>query len=116
MKTDRDKKARKNLINLIVKFAYFNESQGLKVTDKIMSSFGADKNSYISIGEEMGVESDFRFCQLSMYGASLKSAQKISCKFLADGLQNLKNVQNAVKSVPSSVGDVVSGNFKKIGF
>ncbi len=94
-----------------MKFAYFNESQGLKITDKIMSTFSSDKNSFISIGEELGINNDFRFCQLSLWGANLKSAQKITCEFLGDGL---KKLENAVKSVPSSIGGVVSGGIKKI--
>ena len=90
LKSSRDKKARQNLISLIQNFAYFNaNSSNFKVGNQIVSTFSAQATNFIKVSEKLGFEKNFRFCQLSIYGAPLKSAQKVSCDFLVDGLNKI---------------------------
>lgn len=97
-KSSRDKKARQNFITLIQNFAYFNaNSSSFKVGNQIVSAFSAQASNFIKVSEKLDFEKNFRFCQLSLYGAPLKSAQKVSCEFLVDGLKNfatLPKVEN----------------------
>lgn len=113
LKTTRDHTARKNFIDLIAKFAYFNGSQEFKLSDKIISTFSLDKSPFINVGETVGIEKDFRFCQMSLWGAPVKAAQKTTCEFLSDGIGNLNK---AVQSAPTAVvGKVFGSNLKKVG-
>lgn len=94
--TPRDKKARKNFIDLIVNFAYINGSQQeLKLDDRIISPFRADASHFIKVSEKISLDKDFRFCQLSMWGAPLKASQKISCEFLSEGLNKIPQIPKA---------------------
>lgn len=94
--TPRDKKARKNFIDLIVNFAYINGSQQeLKLDDQIIAPFRADASHFIKVSEKISLDKDFRFCQLSMWGAPLKASQKISCEFLSEGLNKITQIPKA---------------------
>lgn len=96
LKSDRDKKARQNFIGMIVKFAYMNTSSAeFKLGDQIVSPFRADASNFIKVSEKLSLDKDFRFCQLSLWGAPLKSSQKISCDFLSEGLKKLPGIPNA---------------------
>lgn len=87
LQSTRDKKARKNFIDLIVKFAYINSTQQqLKINDQVFSSFRFDATNFIKVSENLSLDKDFRFCQLSLWGAPIKATQQMSCKFLSDGL------------------------------
>jgi carboxylesterase type B len=104
----RDMNARKNFIELIQNFAYFNSnSSNFKLGGKIVNSFSAQSSNFIKVSEKIDLDQNFRFCQLSIYGAPLKSAQKVSCDFIADGLKKLP-------VVPKNIGGIFSG--KPIGF
>lgn len=88
--TDRDKKARKNFMEMIVKFAYLNSSQAdLYINNQLMDPFKADASRFIKVSESIELFKDFRFCQLSLWGAPLKASQKISCDFLSERLKKL---------------------------
>lgn len=95
LKTARDKKARKNFMELIVKFAYLNTTQSeFKINDQLITPFKADANNFIKVSENFGFLKDFRYCQLSLWGAPLKASQKVSCEFLSEGLKKLPMVPN----------------------
>lgn len=105
--TKRDKNARKNLINLIQNFAYFNSnSSNFKLDNTIVNPFSAQNSNFIKISDKVDFEKNFRFCQLSVFAVPLKSAQKTSCAFLSDGLKSLP-------AIPK-IGGVLSG--KPLGF
>lgn len=93
LKSTRDKNARKNFIEIIQKFAYFNSNvTEYKVGNNIFSPFRAASSNFIKISEKIELEKDFRFCQLSLWGAPLQASQKISCEFLSEGLKKISLV------------------------
>lgn len=100
LNTPRDKTARRNFIDLIVKFAYVNSTQQLKLNDQILSPFRADAINFIKISETLSIQKDFRFCQLSLWGAPVKATQQVSCKFLSEGLSALTKP----KDLPALIG------------
>lgn len=103
--TERDQKARKNFIDVVTSFAYINSTQSdLKLGDKILAPFRADGSRFIKVSDKLSIEKDFRFCQLSMWGAPLKASQKISCEFLSEGLKKIPFVQK-----PSEFAGTIGG-------
>lgn len=106
LRSDRDKKARKNFIELIVKFAYMNSSQAeFSLNDQIIAPFRAEATHFIKVSEKLSLDKDFRFCQLSLWGAPLKATQKISCEFLSQGLKHLPLLPK-----PRDVAGLIGGN------
>lgn len=106
LKSERDQKARKNFINMIVKFAYMNSSQAqFSLNDQVIAPFRADASHFIKVSEKLSLEKDFRFCQLSLWGAPLKATQKISCEFLSEGLKKL-----AIIPKPREVPGLITGH------
>ena len=95
IRTDRDKNARKNFVELIVKFAYFNGSlsDGLNL-GTLKASLQKKDNSFISVKDVIEVGKDFRFCQMSIWGLKINPSQKISCDSV------LKKVEQVVAKVP----------------
>lgn len=92
----RDVKARESFMSLITKFAYMNATSGdFKLNDQIAPAFRADGGNFIKVSDTLSFEKDFRFCQLTMFGAPLQSSQKITCEFLAEGLKKLPTFQRA---------------------
>lgn len=96
----RDKKARKNFMDVIVKFAYMNSSHTeLDLNGQVFKPFRADASHFIRVSEKVSSEKDFRFCQLSLWGAPLKASQKISCEFLSEGLKKLPLPSNSLSGM-----------------
>lgn len=93
LRTSRDQKARKNFIEMIVKFAYINSTQTeFKLGDQILAPFRSDATNFVKISDKLSLDKDFRFCQLSMWGAPLKATQKISCESLSEGLRKIPSI------------------------
>lgn len=109
LKTARDQETRKNFIKIIQTFAYANATQAQLTFDNqnVLQPFRADSTSFIKISEKISLENDFRFCQLSIYGAPLKATQQMSCKFLAE---NIKKI-----SVIPKINEALGGGGKKFG-
>lgn len=100
LKSPRDQKARKNFIEMIIKFAYINSTESeFKLSDQILAPFRADGSHFIKVSDKFSFDKDFRFCQLSMLGAPLKATQKISCEFLSEGLKKIPSIPKA-KDIP----------------
>lgn len=108
----RDVKARESFMRLITKFAYMNATSGdFSLNDQITPAFRADGGSFIKVSDTLSFEKDFRFCQLSMFGAPLQSSRKITCEFLAEGLKKLPAPFQKAKEVG---GGLLKGS--KLGF
>uniref|UniRef100_A0A8D8E5Z2 Liver carboxylesterase n=1 Tax=Culex pipiens TaxID=7175 RepID=A0A8D8E5Z2_CULPI len=90
VKSKRDINARKAFSTFIAKFAHMNASNPRD--DSLFKQFSSKGTPYIRIGEQVSLENDFRFCQLSIWGAQLEALKSISCKFLGDGLGGLGKV------------------------
>lgn len=109
-KTVSEKKAGKNLIEMIQEFAYFNTNvTDFKIGNQIAGPFQTHSSNFIKVSETIDFGKDFRFCQLSLWGAPLVSAQKISCEFLSEGLKKLSIIPK-----PKDIGGMFGGN--KFGF
>lgn len=105
LKTQRDQQARKNFIDLIVKFAYLNTSSSVfKLGDQVLAPFRTDDSSYIKISDKFSFEKDFRFCEMSLWGAPLKASQKITCEFLREGLKKISQAPK-IRELTEIVGN-----------
>lgn len=101
LKSQEDKQTRKKFVELLTNFAYLSESKKeFSVGGAILKPFRADETNYIKISNKMKLEKDFRFCELSLWGAPLKSAQKITCDFS-------KTLTSQITKVGDAAGDVV---------
>lgn len=110
LRSNRDKTARKNFIEMIQKFAYLNSNvTEFKIGNSVMSPFRSNASNFIKISEKLSFEKDFRFCQLSLWGAPLQASQKLSCEFLSEGLKKISTIPKA-----KDVGGIFGGN--KFGF
>ncbi|XP_055539747.1 carboxylesterase 5A [Wyeomyia smithii] len=94
LKSKRDLDSRQAFATFIAKFAYMNSS--IKREDSFFKAFTSKGTPYIKIGENISLENDFRFCQLSIWGAQLEALKATSCKFLADGLEDLRKVLSGI--------------------
>ncbi|ETN57722.1 carboxylesterase 3 [Anopheles darlingi] len=86
----KDQNARKSFASFIAKFAYLNTSSMHQ--DNVFKTFSSKGTPFVKIGEKITVDNDFRFCQLSLWGAQLESLKSISCSFLGQGLGSVSKV------------------------
>ncbi|KXJ68641.1 carboxylesterase 5A [Aedes albopictus] len=100
VKSKRDINARKAFATFIAKFAHMNASNPRD--DSLFKPFSTKGTPYIKIGEQITTENDFRFCQLSIWGAQLEALQSISCQFLGDGLGSIGKVVNQLTGIISN--------------
>lgn len=111
VKSARDQQARRNFISLITKFAYINATHSeFKITEQIFAPFRADGSSFIKVSDKLSLDKDFRFCQLSMWGAPLKATQKISCEFLSESLKKIPTIPKAKDVTGMIPGKRLFGN------
>ncbi|XP_067624204.1 carboxylesterase 1D [Eurosta solidaginis] len=92
---DADLKVRTNLIGMLVKFAKsFGNGDKTEGTteDSLFKSVTGDGIPYIKVDTELSADSDFRFCELSVLGASLTPLTSTSCQSLAGLLTPLTGV------------------------
>lgn len=90
---------------MIVNFAYLNATQTqFKLNNQIIAPFRAENSAFMKISSKFSIEKDFRFCQLSLWGAPLKASQKISCEFLQDGLKKILNTPKDITKVFGNIG------------
>lgn len=90
IKSKRDINARQAFATFIAKFAHMNASNPRD--DSLFKQFSSRGTPYIRVGEQVSLENDFRFCQMSIWGAQLESLKSISCQFLGDGLGSISKV------------------------
>ena len=102
IKSDEDLKARKAFIRLITKFAYMNSSTQTE-KETIFQPFSTKGTPYLKIGQDLEMKSDFRFCQMRLWGAQLESLKTISCKFLSEGLEGIQGVFSGVIRKPKTI-------------
>lgn len=109
LKTKEDEQARQNFIDLIVNFAYLNSTKSeFRLGDQILKSFRADSSNFIKISNKISLGKDFRFCELSLWGAPLKASQKLTCDFP-------KAINNELSKI-SETKDNILGNLNVIKF
>jgi hypothetical protein len=105
LKTQRDKDARRNFIKLILQFAHLNStSSQLSLNEEIVNTFQPNSTSFIRVSDKLTLDTNFRFCQLSVFGVPFEATQKLSCEFLSENIKKLP------------LTGVLSGGGKKFGF
>ncbi|XP_055845265.1 carboxylesterase 5A-like [Episyrphus balteatus] len=94
-----DLKVRKNLISLLVNFAKPKNADGnLKSLFKSVSSSG-EGMPFIKIDSDLEFSSDFRACELLLWGAKLSPTPATSCQGFADSLGAVTGIVNNVTNV-----------------
>lgn len=100
-KTKEDKETRRNFIELLTSFAYLSDAQpDFRLGSSLLKPFRSDSTNFIKISDKLTFEKDFRFCELTMWGAPLKATQKITCDFS-------KTVTSQISKVADKTSDVL---------
>ncbi|KAM7353636.1 carboxylesterase 1E [Cochliomyia hominivorax] len=111
--SEEDLKVRNNLIGMIVKFAkdFKKDTKIGQFTDNIFKSVTGKGTPFIKVNTELTTDSDFRFCELSLFGASLSPVTSTTCEGLGNVLSNLPGALGGVSKTlnPSNLGGVLSG-------
>uniref|UniRef100_A0A182VYJ0 Carboxylesterase type B domain-containing protein n=1 Tax=Anopheles minimus TaxID=112268 RepID=A0A182VYJ0_9DIPT len=107
VKSTKDMNARKSFASFIAKFAYLNMSSMHQ--DNVFKSFSSKGTPFVKIGEQISVDNDFRFCQLSIWGAKLEALKAISCSFLGEGLDSVSKVVGNVVPINKVSGLLFGG-------
>lgn len=98
-----DLKVRDNLIKMIAHFAGQSAGDGDSkkpgLGSALFKSIGSGKGTpFIKVGTNLETGNDFRFCELSMLGASLNPLASTSCQQFASAFSNLKGVLQGLGS------------------
>lgn len=105
--SDEDKIARKNFIELLTNFAILNNSNSeFRIGNSILKPFHSDSTNFIKISNKLSFEKDFRFCELSLWGAPLKATQKITCDFSKSVTSQISKVADKTNSVLNSINPI----------
>lgn len=108
--SEQDLKVRSNLIGMIVKFAKeFKEDTKIgQFSDNIFKSVTGKGTPFIKVDTDISADSDFRFCELSLFGASLSPVTSTSCEGLGSILSTLQGSLGGVSKVLD--GGNIGGN------
>ncbi|KAH8419290.1 hypothetical protein KR222_004127, partial [Zaprionus bogoriensis] len=104
-----DLKVRRNLIDMLVQFARRQEGGkgGGSAVSQLFQSVTGGGTPFIKVHTELKAASDFRFCELSVLGASLSPLSSTSCAALGNLLGQLGGgLGQAVGGVGQTVGGV----------
>lgn len=82
---EKDLKTRNNFISLLKKFANLN-SNSTPGGDSIFQRFSGKGTPFIKITDKLDILNNFRFCELSLWGAPLQAIQSTTCQGLFKGL------------------------------
>ncbi|XP_040150855.1 carboxylesterase 5A [Anopheles arabiensis] len=107
VKSAKDLNARKAFASFIAKFAYLNTSSMHQ--DNVFKSFSSKGTPFVRVGEKIAVDNDFRFCQLSIWGAQLEALKSLSCSFLGEGLGSVSKVVGNVVPINKVSGLLFGG-------
>ncbi|XP_058062396.1 carboxylesterase 5A [Anopheles bellator] len=102
-----DLNARKSFASFVAKFAYLNVSSMHQ--DNLFKGFSSKGTPFVKISDKIAVNNDFRFCQLSIWGAQLEALKSVSCSFLGEGLGSVGKVVENVLPVNKVSGLLFGG-------
>lgn len=106
LKSEEDKKVQKNMIDLLIKFSKISNTSDV-AKDGFLPSFGMNKGvPYIKVTEKLEVLENFRFCELSLWGAPLEAVKSTTCEGLG---KTLSAVTGALGKVTGGLSDSVTG-------
>ncbi|KAM8715968.1 hypothetical protein ACLKA7_002929 [Drosophila subpalustris] len=79
--SSEDLQVRKNLIDMLIQFAGQRDAgkEGSSISSKLFQSVTGGGTPFIKINTQLEAASDFRFCELSVMGASLSPLSSTSC-------------------------------------
>ncbi|XP_039501811.1 carboxylesterase 1E [Drosophila santomea] len=100
-----DLKVRNNLIDLLVKFANREKKEGGK--SSIFQSVTGKATPFIKIDTKLETSNDFRFCELSVLGASLSPLSSTSCAGLGSLLGQLGGLGGGLGGTLGGVGSTL---------
>ncbi|XP_073825562.1 carboxylesterase 1E [Musca autumnalis] len=108
LKSPEDIKVRKNLIDMLVRFAttFKEDTKQGAFTDNLFKSVTGKGVPFLKVDTNLQTSSDFRFCELSVLGASLSPLTSTTCKGLGSVL---KGVTDTVSGISKGLGDVTKG-------
>lgn len=110
-KSPEDIKARKSLIGLLKKFAVGLSEKESRSDSGGFSSVSSKGTPFIKVDTEIEFLEDFRFCELSLWGASLAPLTSTSCQGLTSILKPATNIlSNVGSSVTGSISGTSGGN------
>ncbi|KAL5285662.1 hypothetical protein ACFFRR_007389 [Megaselia abdita] len=99
LESEEDKKVQKNMIGLLTRFAKISNAEDVE-KDGFLPSFGSKQGvPYIKITEKLEILENFRFCELSLWGAPLEAIKSTTCEGLG----------NALSTVTGTLGQVTGG-------
>uniref|UniRef100_A0A182R0P7 Carboxylesterase type B domain-containing protein n=1 Tax=Anopheles farauti TaxID=69004 RepID=A0A182R0P7_9DIPT len=107
LRSAKDMNARKSFASFIAKFAYLNMSSMHQ--DNVFKSFSSKGTPFVKISDKISTDSDFRFCQLSIWGAQLEALKSLSCSFLGEGLGSVSKVVGNVVPINKVSGLLFGG-------
>ncbi|KAH8293279.1 hypothetical protein KR018_007153 [Drosophila ironensis] len=87
--SQEDLKVRNNLIDLLLQFANRDSDKGGKGGKSLFQSVTGKATPFIKIHTKVETSNDFRFCELSVLGASLSPLSSTSCEGLGNVLGQL---------------------------
>uniref|UniRef100_A0A1I8P7F7 Carboxylesterase type B domain-containing protein n=1 Tax=Stomoxys calcitrans TaxID=35570 RepID=A0A1I8P7F7_STOCA len=99
--SEEDLKVRNNLIGMIVKFSktFKEDTKQGSITDSLFKSVSGKGIPFIKVDTSLAASSDFRFCELSLFGASLSPLTSTTCAGLG----------NVLGSLTGSLGSISEG-------
>nr|AID61343.1 esterase [Calliphora stygia] len=111
--SEEDLKVRSNLIGMITKFAknFKEDSKIGQFSDNLFKSVTGKGTPFIKVDTDISADSDFRFCELSLFGASLSPVTSTSCEGLGSVLSSLQGSLGGVGKVlgGDNLGNVLTG-------
>lgn len=118
--SQEDLKVRSNLIGMIVKFATdFSENTKIgQFTDNLFQSVTGKGTPFIKVDTDITTDSDFRFCELSLFGAPLSPLTSTSCEGLGNILSTLQGSLGGITKTlggGTNLGGVLGGGAHKGG-
>lgn len=103
LETKDDLAVRDSFTKMISEFAAMTDDQPPKEDGGIFQMFSPKDNSFIKIDREISVDKDFRFCELSLWGAKLDALKTTTCKMLTDNVLNVNDLTGSLGGVLSPV-------------
>lgn len=111
LKSQEDLQARQNFISLLKKFSRIDLSFGFGDAgggiDGIFTRFTGKGTPFIKVTNKLELSDNFRFCELSLWGAPIDPIQSTTCKNFFDQLNLLTNV---LGGATNKVSNVLGGN------
>ncbi|XP_005185445.1 carboxylesterase 1E [Musca domestica] len=107
LNSPEDMKVRKNLIDMLVRFTktFKEDTKQGAFTDNLFKSVTGKGVPFLKVDSNLEASSDFRFCELSVLGASLSPLTSTSCQGLSSILQGLTGSLDGIsKSLEGVLG------------